>query len=130
MKPYSSQLVESLQNWKNLGTDNTSRLNKALELYSNAIPVTESEFLQQPKSLLEQMIVAIIATDNISLDDLKKCIYDNVKDENSKEELVNLSHDELDIKRVKANHDIINKRFNLDEIMHDDTHYIYKLLLS
>ena len=70
MKPYSSQLVELLQNWKELGTDNISRLNKALELYSNAIPVTESEYLQQPKSLLEQMIVAIIATDNISFDKL------------------------------------------------------------
>lgn len=112
MKPYSSQLVESLQNWKELGTDNISRLNKALELYSNAIPVTESEYLQQPKSLLEQMIVAIIATDNISFDKLKKCIYDNVTDEKAKEDLAKVSHDEIDLKRVKANHEIINKRFN------------------
>lgn len=112
MKPYSSQLVESLQNWKELGTDNISRLSKALELYSNAIPVTESEYLQQPKSLLEQMIVAIIATDNISFDKLKKCIYDNVTDEKAKEDLTKVSHDEIDLNRVKANHEIINKRFN------------------
>lgn len=116
MKPYSSQLVESLQNWKELGTDNISRLNKALELYSNAIPVTESEYLQQPKSLLEQMIVAIIATDNISFDKLKKCIYDNVTDEKAKEDLTKVSHDEIDLKRVKANHEIINKRFNTGSI--------------
>lgn len=116
MKPYSSQLVESLQNWKELGTDNISRLNKALELYSNAIPVTESEYLQQPKSLLEQMIVAIIATDNISFDKLKKCIYDNVTDEKAKEDLTKVSHDEIDLKRVKANHEIINKRFNTRSI--------------
>lgn len=116
MKPYSSQLVESLQNWKDLGTNNISRLNKALELYSNAIPVTESEFLQQPRSLLEQVIVAIIATDNISFDKLKKYIYDNVKDEKTKEDLVKLSHDEIDLKRVKNNHEIINKRFNLDSL--------------
>lgn len=116
MKPYSSQLVESLQNWKELGTDNISRLNKALELYSNAIPVTESEYLQQPKSLLEQMIVAIIATDNISFDKLKKCIYDNVTDEKAKEDLAKVSHDEIDLKRVKANHEIINKRFNTRSI--------------
>lgn len=114
MKPYSSQLVESLQNWKDLGTDNTSRLNKALELYSNAIPVTESEFLQQPKSLLEQVIIAIIMTDNISLDKIKKYIYDNVEDEKTKEDLVEVSYTQLDLKRVKTNHDIINKRFNLD----------------
>lgn len=116
MKPYSSQLVESLQNWKELGTDNISRLNKALELYSNAIPVTESEYLQQPKSLLEQMIVAIIATDDISFDKLKKCIYDNVTDEKAKEELTKVSHDEIDLKRVRANHEIINKRFNTGSI--------------
>lgn len=116
MKPYSSQLVESLQNWKELGTDNISRLNKALELYSNAIPVTESEYLQQPKSLLEQMIVAIIATDNISFDKLKKCIYDNVTDEKAKEDLAKVSHDEIDLKRVRANHEIINKRFNTGSI--------------
>lgn len=116
MKPYSSQLVESLQNWKELGTDNISRLNKALELYSNAIPVTESEYLQQPKSLLEQMIVAIIATDNISFDKLKKCIYDNVTDEKAKEDLTKVSHDEIDLNRVKANHEIINKRFNTRSI--------------
>ena len=116
MKPYSSQLVESLQNWKELGTDNISRLNKALELYSNAIPVTESEYLQQPKSLLEQMIVAIIATDNISFDKLKKCIYDNVTDEKAKEDLTKVSHDEIDLKRVRANHEIINKRFNIKSI--------------
>ena len=116
MKPYSSQLVESLQNWKELGTDNISRLNKALELYSNAIPVTESEYLQQPKSLLEQMIVAIIATDNISFDKLKKCIYDNVTDEKAKEDLTKVSHDEIDLKRVRANHEIINKRFNTGSI--------------
>ena len=130
MKPYSSQLVEALQNWKDLGTDNTSRLNKALELYSNAIPVTESEFLQQPKSLLEQMIVAIIATDNISFDKLKKYIYDNVNDEETKEDLTKFSHDEIDLKRVKSNHEIINKRFNLDKLLHDNTNYIYKLLNS
>lgn len=116
MKPYSSQLVESLQNWKELGTDNISRLNKALELYSNAIPVTESEYLQQPKSLLEQMIVAIIATDNISFDKLKKCIYDNVTDEKAKEDLTKVSHDEIDLNRVRANHEIINKRFNIKSI--------------
>lgn len=116
MKPYSSQLVESLQNWKELGTDNISRLNKALELYSNAIPVTESEYLQQPKSLLEQMIVAIIATDNISFDKLKKCIYDNVTDEKAKEDLTKVSHDEIDLNRVRANHEIINKRFNTRSI--------------
>ena len=116
MKPYSSQLVESLQNWKELGTDNISRLSKALELYSNAIPVTESEYLQQPKSLLEQMIVAIIATDNISFDKLKKCIYDNVTDEKAKEDLTKVSHDEIDLNRVKANHEIINKRFNTRSI--------------
>ena len=116
MKPYSSQLVESLQNWKELGTDNISRLNKALELYSNAIPVTESEYLQQPKGLLEQMIVAIIATDNISFDKLKKCIYDNVTDEKAKEDLTKVSHDEIDLNRVKANHEIINKRFNTRSI--------------
>ena len=116
MKPYSSQLVESLQNWKELGTDNISRLSKALELYSNAIPVTESEYLQQPKSLLEQMIVAIIATDNISFDKLKKCIYDNVTDEKAKEDLTKVSHDEIDLNRVKANHEIINKRFNTGSI--------------
>ena len=116
MKPYSSQLVESLQNWKELGTDNISRLNKALELYSNAIPVTESEYLQQPKSLLEQMIVAIIATDNISFDKLKKCIYDNVTDEKAKEDLTKVSHDEIDLKRVRSNHEIINKRFNTRSI--------------
>ena len=116
MKPYSSQLVESLQNWKELGTDNIGRLNKALELYSNAIPVTESEYLQQPKSLLEQMIVAIIATNNISFDKLKKCIYDNVTDEKAKEDLTKVSHDEIDLKRVKANHEIINKRFNTRSI--------------
>lgn len=116
MKPYSSQLVESLQNWKELGTDNISRLNKALELYSNAIPVTESEYLQQPKSLLEQMIVAIIATDNISFDKLKKCIYDNVTDEKAKEDLTKVSHDEIDLNRVRANHEIINKRFNTGSI--------------
>ena len=116
MKPYSSQLVESLQNWKELGTDNISRLNKALELYSNAIPVTESEYLQQPKSLLEQMIVAIIATDNISFDKLKKCIYDNVTDEKAKEDLAKVSHDEIDLKRVRSNHEIINKRFNTRSI--------------
>lgn len=116
MKPYSSQLVESLQNWKDLGTDNISRLNKALELYSNAIPVTESEYLQQPKSLLEQMIVAIIATDNISFDKLKKCIYNNVTDEKAKEDLTKVSHDEIDLKRVRANHEIINKRFNTRSI--------------
>ena len=116
MKPYSSQLVESLQNWKELGTDNISRLNKALELYSNAIPVTESEYLQQPKSLLEQMIVAIIATDNISFDKLKKCIYDNVTDEKAKEELAKVSHNEIDLNRVRANHEIINKRFNTRSI--------------
>lgn len=128
MKPYSSQLVESLQNWKELGTDNISGLNKALELYSNAIPVTESEYLQQPKSLLEQMIVAIIATDNISFDKLKKCIYDNVTDEKAKEDLVKLSHDELDLKRVKANHEIINKRFDLVKIVHDKSNNICILL--
>ena len=116
MKPYSSQLVESLQHWKELGTDNISRLSKALELYSNAIPVTESEYLQQPKSLLEQMIVAIIATDNISFDKLKKCIYDNVTDEKAKEDLTKVSHDEIDLNRVKANHEIINKRFNTGSI--------------
>ena len=116
MKPYSSQLVESLQNWKELGTDNISRLNKALELYSNAIPVTESEYLQQPKSLLEQMIVAIIATDNISFDKLKKCIYDNVTDEKAKEDLTKVSHDEIDLNRVRANHEIINKRFSIKSI--------------
>ena len=116
MRPYSSQLVESLQNWKELGTDNISRLSKALELYSNAIPVTESEYLQQPKSLLEQMIVAIIATDNISFDKLKKCIYDNVTDEKAKEDLTKVSHDEIDLNRVKANHEIINKRFNTRSI--------------
>ena len=116
MKPYSSQLVESLQNWKELGTDNISRLSKALELYSNAIPVTESEYLQQPKSLLEQMIVAIIATDNISFDKLKKCIYDNVTDEKAKEDLTKVSHDEIDLNRVRANHEIINKRFNIKSI--------------
>lgn len=116
MKPYSSQLVESLQNWKDLGTDNTGRLIKALELYSNAIPVTESEFLQQPKSLLEQVIIAIIATDNISLDKIKKYIYDNVQDEKTKEDLVEVSHTQIDLKRVKTNHDIINKRFNLDQM--------------
>lgn len=114
MKPYSSQLVESLQNWKDLGTDNTSRLIKALELYSNAIPVTESEFLQQPKSLLEQVIIAVIMADNISLDKIKKYIYDNVEDEKTKEDLVEVSSTQLDLKRVKTNHDIINKRFNLD----------------
>lgn len=116
MKPYSSQLVESLQNWKELGTDNISRLSKALELYSNAIPVTESEYLQQPKSLLEQMIVAIIAADNISFDKLKKCIYDNVTDEKAKEDLTKVSHDEIDLNRVRANHEIINKRFNTRSI--------------
>ena len=116
MKPYSSQLVESLQNWKDLGTDNTSRLIKALELYSNAIPVTESEFLQQPKSLLEQVIIAVIMTDNISLDKIKKYIYDNVEDEKTKEDLVEVSNTQLDLKRVKTNHDIINKRFNLDSM--------------
>lgn len=116
MKPYSSQLVEALQNWKELGTDNISRLNKALELYSNAIPVTESEYLQQPKSLLEQMIVAIIATDNISFDKLKKCIYDNVTDEKAKEDLIKVSHDEIDLNRVRANHEIINKRVNTRSI--------------
>lgn len=130
MKPYSSQLVESLQNWKDLGTNNISRLNKALELYSNAIPVTESEFLQQPKSLLEQMIVAIIATDNISFDKLKKYIYDNVKDEKTKEDLVKISHDEIDLKRVKTNHEIINKRFNLDKLLHDKNSNLYKLLVD
>lgn len=130
MKPYSSQLVEALQNWKDLGTNDISRLNKALELYSNAIPVTESEFLQQPKSLLEQMIVAIIATDNISFDKLKKYIYDNVNDEETKEDLTKFSHDEIDLKRVKNNHEIINKRFNLDKLLHDNTTDIYKLLNS
>lgn len=133
MKPYSSQLVESLQKWENLGTDNISRLNKALELYSNAIPVTESEYLQQPKSLLEQMIVAIIATDDISFDKLKKCIYDNVTGEKAKEELTKVSHDELDLKRVRANHEIINKRFNIKSIFSandTDTNPIHKLISS
>lgn len=133
MKPYSSQLVESLQKWENLGTDNISRLNKALELYSNAIPVTESEYLQQPKSLLEQMIVAIIATDDISFDKLKKCIYDNVTDEKAKEELTKVSHDELDLKRVRANHEIINKRFNIKSIFSandTDINPIHKLITS
>ena len=133
MKPYSSQLVESLQNWKELGTDNISRLNKALELYSNAIPVTESEYLQQPKSLLEQMIVAIIATDNISFDKLKKCIYDNVTDEKAKEDLAKVSHDEIDLNRVKANHEIINKRFNTKSIFSandTDINPIHKLISS
>ena len=133
MKPYSSQLVESLQNWKELGTDNISRLSKALELYSNAIPVTESEYLQQPKSLLEQMIVAIIATDNISFDKLKKCIYDNVTDEKAKEDLAKVSHDEIDLNRVKANHEIINKRFNTKSIFSandTDINPIHKLISS
>lgn len=133
MKPYSSQLVESLQKWENLGTDNISRLNKALELYSNAIPITESEYLQQPKSLLEQMIVAIIATDDISFDKLKKCIYDNVTDEKAKEELTKVSHDEMDLKRVRANHEIINKRFNIKSIFSandTDINPIHKLISS
>jgi hypothetical protein len=131
MNHYSSKLVTALQNWKQLGENNMTRLNKALKMYSNAVAITESEFLQQPKSLLEQIIITIINTDdNTSFDKIKKCIYDNVTDEKANSELTKLAQNEIDLKRVITNHSIINKRFNIQQLFINQQSYIYKALNS
>lgn len=115
----SSEIVKSLQHWDKLKPTIKDSFDEALSIYKEAC-TTKPDYIQYPKNLVSNIIQKIVESKSLNDKEIKKSIQEQSLNESSTNYFLETVDLYSSIRRVKMNHKIISKRFDLDTLIFKD----------